>query len=255
MVLVPAGWFFMGYDRGDPDEKPVHRVHLGAFYIDATEVTNRQYDRFRAATGHRAPRRYDQLSADLRLPDHPVVGVDWDDAVVYCNWAGKRLPTEAEWEKAARGTDGRNFPWGNKATAPQTRANFRDASHEKGMRKGSEYPSELGSVMTLVQPDDGYAATAPVGHYPAGVSPYGCLDMLGNVTEWVSDFYGATYYARSPSLNPSGPTTGANHVLRGLGWESYWLSLRCTNRTPGHDPAHKYETVTYGFRGARSAAK
>ncbi|HIE28389.1 TPA: PEGA domain-containing protein [Candidatus Poribacteria bacterium] len=204
MILIPAGEFIMGSPEGegDDDEHPQHTVFLDAFYIDKYEVTNAQYKQFMDATGHKAPEywndeRYNQ-------PNQPVVGVSWYDAVAYCKWAGKRLPTEAEWEKAARGTDGREYPWGNEWDSLKCN-------------------SEIGG--------DGYEYTAPVGSFPDGASPYGVMDMAGNVWEWVADWYDSNhyYYSRSPQ---QGPDSGSHRVLRGGSWVNavQLSSLRCADR-------------------------
>ncbi len=171
MVHVPAGAFEMGSDDGYDDEKPVHTVYLDAYWIDRTEVTNAQYRRCVQA----GECRESACAGDgaYNGADQPVVCVSWDDAAAYCEWAGGRLPMEAEWEKAARGTDGRAFPWGN----------------EFDCRKGNfDDETELDDYTVPGGPDcDGYDRTAPVGSYAAGASPYGALNMAGNVREWVSD--------------------------------------------------------------------
>ena len=217
MVLVPAGEFWMGSEDGGADEKPRHRVTLDAFYIDKHEVTNARYGRFMGATGRSVPTYWNDST--WNSPQQPVVGVSWDDADAYCKWAGKRLPTEAEWEKAARGTDGRKYPWGEQWDA--SRAN--------------SVESKLGK-------------TVPVGAYPAGASPYGALDMAGNAWEWVADWYDRDYYRRSPEQNPRGPETGSGRVLRGGSWLSLPILLRAANRydfTPGS------RSDLIGFRCAR----
>jgi formylglycine-generating enzyme required for sulfatase activity len=201
MVFIPAGEFIMGSadsdSRASDDEKPQHKVYLDGFWIDKTEVTNAQYKKCVAA-GKCTESSYPD---DTRLngDTQPVVGVNWNDARAYCEWAGARLPTEAEWEKTARGGDGRTYPWGNEWDG--RRLNFCDAN--------CEYDWKDASV------DDGYQYTAPVGSYPAGASPYGALDMAGNVWEWVADWYDSGYYARSPGRNPSGPDSGQFKVVRG----------------------------------------
>jgi len=243
MVYVPAGNFLMGSTDADNnaagDEKPQHTVHLDAFWIDRTEVTNAQYRKCAAAGACRAPTtcdRGDPAYGDASKADHPVVCVSWDDARTYCQWAGVRLPIEAEWEKAARGTDGRLLPWGNDFDCHK--GNFDDEQ----------------AVDLYVVPGgpncDGYAQTAPVGSYPAGASPYGAVDMAGNVFEWVSDWYDSGYYSRSPDRNPKGPETGQYRVLRGGSWHDNWNLTRCANRY-NPDPASRVYDI--GFRcGAAS---
>ena len=187
MVLVPAGEFVMGSENGESYEKPVRRVILDAYYIDAYEVTNALYGKFLQVERHREPILWND--AKFNGPNQPVVGVSCDDAEAYCRWAGRRLPTEAEWEKAARGTDGRIYPWGNQWD--RTRAN------------------------TFI---GGPGRPTPVGSYEADKSPYGAYDMAGNVQEWVADWYDDNYYRTSPSRNPQGPQTGRARVLRGGSW-------------------------------------
>ena len=165
-ALIPAGEFQMGdvFNEGDSNERPVHTVYLDAFYMDAHEVTVGQYKQFVEATGHRAP-DWNRVAAYAPTDEHPIIFVSWNDAVAYCEWAGKRLPTEAEWEYAARGgLDGKRYPWGDEAP-DRSRANF------NGMEGG----------------------TTPVGKYAA--NGYGLYDMAGNVWEWCSDWYGSGYYA------------------------------------------------------------
>jgi len=269
MVLVSAGEFWMGSARAEADEaiaacakqgpassdscrkfveqeQPRHRVILEAFYIDKLEVTSALFERFVRATGYRTTAEHEgvgQVYGDRKLnevnaanwrspfrpgtgalPEHPVVQVSWLDAEAYCRWAGKRLPTEAEWEKAARGTDGRQYPWGNRW----------DSSKANG-------------GMTV-------RTTAPVGSYPAGASPYGALDMAGNVAEWVADWVDATYYARSPEQNPRGPDSGQFRVTRGGTWHNSTFGLRSAGRNYGHRPSHRYHDGI-GFRCAKDAPR
>jgi formylglycine-generating enzyme required for sulfatase activity len=200
MVLVPAGSFMMGSERGHGDEQPPHRVSLSSFAIYKYEVTNEQYEAFCKATGH--PRARFAGTAKFNKPNQPVVGVTWEDAVAYARWAGARLPTEAEWEYAARGTDNRLYPWGNQRPNKQ-RAHF------------DQNPNT--------------DAAAPVGTYPQGASPFGCLDMAGNAWEWVADYYAYDYYRQSPEQDPRGPEQGVRRVLRGGCW-GFPSEVRATYR-------------------------
>jgi formylglycine-generating enzyme required for sulfatase activity len=220
MVFVPAGPFTMGMSESEvvtaPAERPQRTVTLGPFWIDQFEVTNERYRIFRESTRHRPP----SVGGDVRFagPDQPVVGVSWYDAVAYCRWAGKRLPTEAEWEKAARGVDGRALPWAvGFATEPV--AHF------------------------------GRTRSATVGTQPRGVSPYGAHDMAGNVWEWVQDWFDAGLYARErTATDPSGPATGTAKVLRGGSWwERDLAGLRVTARH--HEPPARVNN-NVGFRCA-----
>jgi formylglycine-generating enzyme required for sulfatase activity len=217
MVAVPAGEFTMGSEVGEGDEDPVHQVYLDAFWIDKTEVTNAQYRECWAAGKCQVSEVAD--NADFNGDAQPVVGLSWHDAKAYCGWAGARLPTEAEWEKAARGIDGRIYPWGN------------------------EWDAEK------VNSREGPYGTTVVGSYPEGVSPYGALDMAGNVWEWVADWYGSNYYANSPERNPTGPGSGQYRVRRGGSWYDDWSGVRCANRY-WYDPGNRNNYL--GFRCARS---
>jgi len=219
MAVVPAGEFTMGSSTGDADEQPAHQVYVDAFSMDKYEVTVRQYAAFLQATGIDPPSDWKMMNQ----PGHqkrPVANVDWADAAAYCKWAGKRLPTEAEWEKAARGTDGRLYPWGNDPPTP------RHANYGKtGLHN--------------------YGALAPVGTLEDGNSPYGIYDMAGNVWEWVSDWYDHDYYKNSPQQNPTGPSSGESKVLRGGSWDSDPQHLRSALRY-FHRSAHRHKD--YGFR-------
>jgi formylglycine-generating enzyme required for sulfatase activity len=195
MVLIPGGPFEMGAagTQALEDERPLHHVTLDAFMMDMYEVTTAQYAKFLAATTHSAPWQWESVNV-VQHGDRPVIGVDWHDAGAYCRWKGKRLPTEAEWEKAARGVDGRLYPWGNQVPNKDL-ANF-----------------ALGARFSYSQ------VLMPVQAYESGKSPYGLHQMAGNVGEWVSDWYSANYYERSPETNPSGPENGQFKVLRGGSW-------------------------------------
>ena len=218
MVSIPAGEFIMGSDKSDfAREGPAHIVYLDAFYIDKYEVTNDQY---RACVGGRACLKIQKTDYidDPDLADHPVVNVTIDWARKYCKWAGKRLPTEAEWEKAARGTDERTYPWGEGI----------DCDHAQYLDCGGQ--------------------TVPVGSKPAGVSPYGAHDMAGNVWEWTSDLFKEDYYQTSPEHNPKGGERGNEWVFRGGSWTEEAPYLSSTYRT-WYNPNAQYYNL--GFRCVR----
>jgi formylglycine-generating enzyme required for sulfatase activity len=195
MAVIPAGEFWMGRDGTEAleEERPRHRVRLSAYAMDLYEVTTGRYARFLSAGGRKPPLLWEQVDAGIH-GDRPVIGVDWNDADAYCRWAGKRLPTEAEWEKAARGSDERRYPWGNHEPAPDL-ANY-----------------ALGARFSYSQ------VLTPVGRYEKGKSPYGIYDMAGNVWEWMQDWYEGNYYERSPEHDPIGPEQGQFKVLRGGSW-------------------------------------
>jgi formylglycine-generating enzyme required for sulfatase activity len=222
MVLVPAGKFMRGSNLGD-DEKPVRQIYLNAFYMDKYEVTVGQYARYLEATDMEEPPDWSTMN-QLQHLRRPVVNVSWEDAVNYCKWAGKRLPTEAEWEKAARGTDGRIYPWGNEA------------------------PSRLHANYGRKEWDD-HLALAPVGSYEAGKSPYGIYDMAGNAWEWVFDWYELDYYKKSPEKNPIGAAKGDGKVLRGGSWLYVSEFLRSAHR---FDAQPTNRLFGYGFRCAKT---
>jgi formylglycine-generating enzyme required for sulfatase activity len=254
MVYVPAGEFEMGSTGDEVDnalvlcqeygsgcdramferELPVHTVALDGFWIDRTEVTNAQYAQCVAAGGCDAPARgYTSPSAnygDSAYADHPVVILDWHQATAYCAWAGARLPTEAEWEYAARGPEGRRYPWGDEFDG--TRLNFCDVN--------------CGTSRAERLFDDGYVDTAPVGSYPDGVSWCGALDLAGNVWEWTADWYGD--YLSSPQVNPRGASSGDYRVLRGGSWQDISVFMRCAYR--GWDLPFM-QIDSHGFRCAR----
>ena len=206
-VLVSSGSFEMGNNHGKPDEQPVHTVTLDAFYIDKYEVTNAQYAACVDAGVCDPPSRTDSETrtsyyGNPQYDDYPVIGVNWFAAQIYCEWRGGRLPTEAEWEKAARGPDGRLYPWGD--DFDPNRLNYCDLNCD-------------GIPWADLEHNDGYADTAPVGSYVNGVSPYSAYDMAGNVWEWVGDWYDPDYYSISPTENPLGPSSGEQRVMRGGG--------------------------------------
>ena len=225
LVYVPAGRFIMGSNDGENDERPAHEVYLDAYWIDKYEVTNAQY-RYCVSAGKcdkPSNKLYYEYYDNPGYANHPVVDVSWRNANDYCTWAGRRLPSEAEWEKAARGTDGRTYPWGN------------------GSPSASLLNYNFNKRDTTV--------TTAVGSYPNGVSPYGALDMAGNVWEWVADWYDASYYSKSPVGNPTGPSAGEDRVWRGGSWASNDSDVRSTTRG---EIFPIYLNQTCGFRCAAS---
>lgn len=225
LLYVPAGNFGMGSNSGNLDEKPVHEVFLDAFWIDQNEVTNGMYENCVDAGGCKAPvsaESHTHLNyfGNPEFNNYPVVYVDWDMANSYCEWVDRRLPTEAEWEKAARGEDERTYPWGN------------------------DQPNN-----NLLNYNGAVGDTTEVGEYPDGASPYGALDMAGNVWEWVADLYDSGYYYKTRSFNPPGPAIGEKHVLRGGSWHGTVDLIYSTLRR-GYKPSH----IDYylGFRCAVS---
>ena len=234
MVLIPAGEFQMGNrwedaaenpNRGKgyfKDQQPVHTVYVDAFYMDIYEVTNAQYQQFVEATGHRKPSKYYDKPR-FNQPNQPVVGIAWKSAKAYCEWSGKRLPTEAEWEKAARGgLEGKRYPWGDSISPEQ--ANY---GHHVGR-------------------------ATPVGSYPSENS-YGLHDMMGNVSEWCADWYSPDYYQHSPKRNPTGATSGGPGNFRVARGGHYGMEpeFSCASRRYSSDGVR----TNYGFRCAKSVAK
>jgi formylglycine-generating enzyme required for sulfatase activity len=251
LVYVPDGVFVMGAAKGaqfaNPDEMPVHDVEIAAFWIDKTEITNAMFMVFVEKTGYQtdaekagtgiildfsqvgSPWMADAPGVNWRHPHNPsddisvmaqrpVVQISWNDAYSYCRWAGRWLPTEAEWEKAARGTDGRLYPWGDNPPG-----------------------------MDLLNFDRKVGHLTEVGSYPDGASPYGALDMLGNAYEWVNDWYDPTYYSYAPDTDPQGPSQGTTRVIRGGSW-NYGLNWTRTTSRSSLNPAARTDTL--GFRCA-----
>jgi serine/threonine-protein kinase len=288
MVYVPAGAFTMGSagnledfsaaaqmecgswgipEYGDcktvdafSDERPSHTVTLDAFWIDKTEVTNAMFQTFVKATDYRTDAekagrsmvfdfskqvQSQTVGADWQHPkgpnssldglgEYPVVHISWNDANAYCTWVGGRLPSEAEWEKAARGTDGRTYPWGE-AKLTGKLANIADVNLAVGWADKNI--------------NDGNQFTAPVGSYPGGASPYGALDMAGNVAEWVNDYYDDTYYKNSPSNNPTGPSQDSIHSNMWVQRGGSWLNADSFHRTS----TRMGETASLDIVGIRCA--
>lgn len=218
MIFVPAGKFIMG-EGGD-----AHEVHLDAFYIDRYPVTNADYKKFVDATNHAPPGHWQNGKIPQGIANHPVVNVSWDDATAYAQWAGKRLPTEAEWEKAASWDDvkkqKRVYPWGNDFDASKCNSS-----------------------------ESGIGGTTPVGKYsPQGDSFYGVADLAGNVREWCADWYDDNYYKNSPKENPKGPASGQYRVLRGGSWGAQQYGVRAADRG---DYVPDDRTLDVGFRCAQ----
>jgi formylglycine-generating enzyme required for sulfatase activity len=237
MFYIPAGSFMMGSENGDPDESPVHEVYLDAYWIDRYEVTNAMFAAFLNEEGNqleggepwltiRNTTRIFQSGEEWTVvsgyENHPATYVNWYAAQAYCTWVGRRLPTEAEWERAARGDDSQTYPWGN-----------------------DDPNCQLGNFMSCT----GY--TSAIGSYPEGASPYGVQDMAGNVSEWVADWFNADYYASSPNSNPTGPSSGYLRVVRGGHWGSYGRTIRIASRR-GQEPEDHW-AYFLGFRCAQSA--
>lgn len=227
MLRIPAGPFIRGDQQklGQGDESPVRTLYLETFDIGRYEVTQAEYKRFIDATGHRAPTTCDFGKVNwnpAEQPNHPVVCVSWYDAQAYCQWGGQRLPTEAEWEKAARGSKGLLYPWGDNKVVCDRAAFSGCMGEEAGLR--------------------------PVGSKSPGTSPYGLYDMAGNVWEWVQDWYDPNYYRQAPDHNPPGPAQGKTKVLRGGGFGHDPSALRASNRSD-IEPTHRNEST--GFRCVR----
>jgi formylglycine-generating enzyme required for sulfatase activity len=242
MILVPAGDFTMGSDDANivayDSGKPAHPVYLDAFWMDKFEVTNARYKKCVDAGKCTEPSNKTSATrsayfGNAEFDDYPVSYVRWEQARTYCEWAGKRLPTEAEWEKAARGTDGRLFPWGNDFDG--TRLNFCDKGCAANWKDDKW--------------EDGFADTSPAGNYARGASPYGIMDLAGNVYEWTADWYDDKYYASSPRNNPTGPSTGQARVVRGGSWDNAAGNLFAVLRIwKGYSSAY----INVGFRCAKN---
>jgi formylglycine-generating enzyme required for sulfatase activity len=242
MLLLPAGEFLMGGERADLEgfdrgtylnyeaEYPRHRVQLSAFYMDKYEVTNAQYRRFLAHLEESGDTSFDHpdqpagldhrqqyVGDEMKADDQPATGLNWFDAYAYCKWVGKRLPTEAEWEYAARGPGEayRKYPWGN------------EAPDAEGIWRANLRPPQGWSA-------DGYRYTAPVGSFPDGVSPFGIMDLAGNAEEWVQDWLDPNYYRHTEGAeNPPGPQAGRNRVIKGGSFGTDPIHIRIATRLYG----------------------
>jgi formylglycine-generating enzyme required for sulfatase activity len=264
MVYVPPGEFFMGAPAGShalPDEQPERRVYLSGFWIDRHEVTNADYLQFVQQTGHRTPKNakeaatlWDGGRPVSGIENHPVVNVSWDDAAAFCRWRNTRLPTEAEWEKAARGTDRRIYPWGNDWDANLANSASYWVGRKVEFANGAEWDDFWlrgeGAKISKEKGIKGEVLTLPVGSFPAGASPYGLLDMAGNAAEWVQDWYNPNYYKEAALSNPTGPDRGAIRGMRGGSWLKPAVSLRTTDRDWGTIDSRPSGT---GFRCAKDA--
>ena len=229
MRLVPAGEFTMG---GSDSVNIIHQVYIDAYFIDIYEVSNALYKTCVIAgvcTEPKDARRY----IDSSYANHPVVYLEWNQAATYCVWRGGNLPTEGQWEKAARGTDGRIYPWGNEFDGSSANFCDRHCSYEWASNS-----------------DDGYEYTAPVGSYASGVSPYGIYDMAGNVWEWVADWFLLDNKLNPPLSNPLGPDSGEDKLLRGGSWYSEKDLLRSYSFMVWYPD---YFSGYIGFRCARDA--
>ncbi len=213
LACVPSGSYMMGTEEGEGDETPEHQVYLDSYWMDRTEVTNAQFALFVSETGYAR-----SASSSRGWGDHPVIFVNYQDAAAYCRWAGRRLPTEAEWEFAARGEEEREYPWGDATSANCLLANY----------QGCE-PNEIVAVAS----------------YANGASPFGIFDLAGNVWEWTADWYSQNYYELSPARSPQGPLTGTHRVVRGGAWDSDKWDLHSWNRV-ALDP--RDEANNLGFR-------
>ncbi|MGE3062655.1 MAG: formylglycine-generating enzyme family protein [bacterium] len=237
MILVPEGNFMMGDDAHEIGEEPKHQVYLDEYYIGKYEVTNQQYKRFCDETKREYPKDPEFKGMEqyfTKYPNYPVVMVTWHDAQAYCKWSGMRLPTEAEWEKAARSSDSRTYPWGDDDPSDGRYCNH--TFNESDYHYDERY---------VVYADDGYEYTSPVGLFEWGVSPYGCYDMAGNVWEWCFDWYGWDAYRNSLKDNPKGPQKGELKVIRGGSFYFSFSSIRSAFRV-GSDP--QFGFLHTGFR-------
>ena len=243
MVAIPGGDFHMGCSENDSqcdsDERPYHLVTLSSYYIDQHEVTVADFRECVESGSCAMPDTHEQEQycnwGREGRDDHPVNCVDWNQANAYCRWKGRRLPTEAEWEYAARGNDGRVYPWGNAFDCHM--GNFDDEQQiDRAMVAGG-----VGC--------DGFLSTSPVCSFPDGNSPFGLCDMAGNVLEWCNDWSDTNYYASGPQQDPQGPTEGSRRIYRGGSWFRLEKNARTSYRLWGSPDTRNRE---YGFRCAQT---
>lgn len=239
MVYIPAGKFTMGANDGNSAEKPVREVYVDGYWIGKYEVTFAQYDEFCNLTEKRKPD-----DKGWSRGKRPVIHVNWNDASEYCEWLSQKtglefkLPTEAQWEKAARGKYGRKYPWGN---SPPTGKELNFADKQEWLKEKDHFAAR--------DIDDGFAYTAPVDSFPSGSSPYGLMDMVGNVWEWCLDWYKEDFYNEGVDGNPQGPVKGSHRVIRGGSWGNSAASCRASHRR-GRLPVDRWRRI--GFRLAGS---
>jgi len=242
MIVIAEGEFIMGDNDGLRNERPEHQVWLDTYKIDRFEVTMEEYQNFLDENySVEPPPLWDDGAALEEASDRPAVGVTWNAAKQYCGWVGKRLPTEAEWEKAARGTDGRRFPWGHMQP-------FVDiARYNQGITGWVSYTLTLAPVTSGVT-----GMSVRHGLKTGGKSPYGLYHMAGNAAEWVADWYDRHYYEESPEKNPKGPKEGDRKILRGGSWEDEPRRIRVTARSTAE---LDFSDLTIGFRCAKDIEK
>lgn len=238
MVLIQEGLFIMGNNEGAGNERPEHKVFLDRYLIDQFEVTISRYAKFLAEAKYPAPPTWDDEAANT-AGNRPGVGLSWEDAEAYCKWVGKRLPTEAEWEKAARGPDGRRYPWGHMQP-------FVDiANYNRGVW--------VSDAITLAPVESGVEGmSVRHGTKEGGKSPYGLYHMAGNAAEWVADWYDREYYQKSPERNPKGPAEGDKRVIRGGSWNDPPAGIRTSARLSAEPD---FRDRTLGVRCAMDVPK
>jgi formylglycine-generating enzyme required for sulfatase activity len=250
-VYIPAGKFLMGSDKGRSDEEPAHWVYLDGYYLDKYEITNLQYKRFIHESDISAPRYWSNSDYPRGLDIYPVVGIRWKDASAYCEWAGKRLPTEAEWEKACRGSKGQIYPWGY-----DPEPEYANSTPLPGGPQ-SDMWDQAWDMIINPQHNPGEPEVKSVGSHPSGISPYGIHDMIGNASEWTADFYNWDGYWITSRVNPVTTGPAWNHVVRGSAWLMPYgeKSLdgndlnRCSARSSSHGDTRD---ARIGFRCAQS---